>query len=99
MRFSMTNNHVSGGRFIPSRFVRNCTVLSVLMLLLTCLPSAWCQRITASLNGTVKDTNGAVIPNASVSLTNTGTNVVSHAQTNGEGAFEINNLSPGPYSV
>lgn len=99
MWFSMTNNYILGRRVIASRLVRDCTVLSVLMLLLVCLPLARCQRITASLNGTVKDTNGAVIPNASVSAINTGTNVVSHAQTNGEGVFEINNLNPGPYNV
>jgi hypothetical protein len=69
------------------------------MLFLLFLPSAWCQRITASLNGTVKDTNGAVIPNAGISVTNTGTNVISRTRTNGDGAFEINNLVPGPYSV
>jgi len=57
------------------------------------------QRITASLGGTTRDTSAAVIPNATVFITNTGTQVTVKTQTNGEGLFVVSNLPPGPYSV
>lgn len=64
-----------------------------------CSAPAQAQRITASLDGTVKDTNGAVIPNADVTVTNTGTNVATRVRTAGDGTFVMNNLPPGPYRV
>jgi outer membrane receptor protein involved in Fe transport len=57
------------------------------------------QRITASLVGTTRDSSSAVIPNATVMVTNTGTNVVAKVQTNGDGQFEFLSLPPGPYTV
>lgn len=69
------------------------------LLFLVALTSARAQRITASLEGVVKDPNGTVIPNASVIVTNTGTNVATRAQTTDDGTFVVNNLPPGPYSV
>jgi hypothetical protein len=57
------------------------------------------QRITASLGGTIRDSSAAVIPNATVSITNTGTRVTSKIQTNSAGLFVVSNLPPGPYSI
>ena len=41
---------------------------------------------SATVVGTLTDPTGAVIPNATVTLTNTATNVSAHANTNAEGA-------------
>jgi hypothetical protein len=57
------------------------------------------QRITASVRGTVRDSTSAVIPNATVTVMNTGTRVTSKIQTNGAGLFDASSLPPGPYSV
>ena len=57
------------------------------------------QRITASLVGTTRDSSSAVIPNATVMVTNIGTNVVVKVQTNGDGQFEFLSLPPGPYTA
>src|SRR5258708_17010196 len=57
------------------------------------------QRITASLVGTTRDSSSAVIPNATVLVTNIGTNGVVKVQTNGDGQFEFLSLPPGPYTV
>jgi hypothetical protein len=83
---------------VPKNLTFN-TLLCLLLFAFVGAPSLLAQRITASLEGTVKDTNGAVIPNAAVAVTNTGTGVVTRANTTSEGNFSISNLPPGPYSV
>lgn len=57
------------------------------------------QLSSASLNGTVKDPQGAVIPNASVVLTNVGTSVKHTTVSNEDGAYTFVNLTPGQYTV
>jgi hypothetical protein len=54
---------------------------------------------TSSLAGTVKDSTGAVIPGASVSVKNMGTAATSEAVTNAEGQFTVPALNAGTYSV
>jgi hypothetical protein len=48
-------------------------------------PRAWAQLSTASINGTVRDSTGAVVPGATLTLTNTGTNVAQTAVTKRHG--------------
>src|SRR5689334_23926866 len=49
--------------------------------------------------GTVTDNTGAVLANASVDVTNTGTNVTTHATTTSSGDFTVPYLNPGEYKV
>ena len=44
---------------------------------------------TGTITGTITDPSGAVIPNASVTVTNTETGVATQAKTNGDGIFKI----------
>jgi hypothetical protein len=50
----------------------------------------------ATLTGVVTDPSGASVPNASVELVNTTTNVVYKTTTSGVGSYTITNVSPGP---
>ena len=50
--------------------------LVCLLAVLLCCAGAWAQVTTGLIAATVKDTSGAVVPNATVTLTNTDTNVV-----------------------
>jgi len=59
----------------------------------------YAQGGTATISGQVKDTTGAVIPNATISAQNTDTNVVRTTQSNTEGFYSVPNLIPGSYSV
>src|ERR1700723_382897 len=57
------------------------------------------QAVTATLVGTITDTSGAIIPNASVSITNQGTTVVTNTTSNESGNFTFTFLPPGTYTV
>ena len=58
------------------------------------------QTSTATVNGTVTDSGGATIPNATVTITNTSTGIVSTAKTNSKGFFNFPQLQiGGPYTV
>ena len=55
------------------------------------------QSNAADLQGTVRDQNGAVVANASVTVRNAGTNASREATTNDDGYYKIVNLTPGDY--
>lgn len=54
---------------------------------------------SATLRGVVKDPKGAVVPSATVTLTNESTKDERTATTNDEGGFVFSALTPGTYSV
>ena len=58
----------------------------------------WAQ-FGASLQGTVTDSSGAVVPNANVTLTSRETNKKLTATSSGEGFYRFTGLAPGPYSL
>jgi hypothetical protein len=57
------------------------------------------QSSAADLQGTVRDANGAVVANATVTARNTGTNETRAATTNDDGFYKIVNLTPGGYEL
>src|SRR5260370_40510077 len=56
------------------------------------------QSATATLSGTVEDTNGAVVTGANVTVTNEATRLTRQATTNKEGGFVITLLPPIRYT-
>ena len=72
--------------------------LSLLTLALL-VPTAWPQASTATVSGTVRDQSGAVVPNASVTLTNSATSIVSKTTTNPVGIYFFLGIVPGPYDI
>jgi hypothetical protein len=56
-------------------------------------------QVTSTLSGTVVDSAGAVIPGASVVVTNKSTTATFTAVTDGTGTFSVPALNPGLYSV
>ena len=63
--------------------LRRLILCSVATLLLTV--TAWPQASTGMVSGTIKDRTGALIPSASVTLTNTATNVSAKTLANRAG--------------
>ena len=57
------------------------------------------QSNTGSITGVVQDQNGAVVPNASVKVTNVGTNETRTVQADSAGRYDVPSLSTGVYNV
>ncbi len=57
------------------------------------------QTVTATVEGTVLDVQGAAIANAQVSVQNTGTNITRSVKSDGEGRYFVNTLNPGEYQI
>jgi hypothetical protein len=62
-------------------------------------PISFAQTDTGIIQGTVTDVQGAAIPNAKVTATNTSNNQVHSANTDGSGIYTIPALVRGPYHV
>jgi hypothetical protein len=72
--------------------------LSILVLI-SLGHSASAQQATGTILGTVSDPQGAVIPDASVTATNSDTNFTRTVPTGSDGAYRISNLPVGNYEV
>jgi Carboxypeptidase regulatory-like domain len=68
---------------------------------LLCLTAAvaYAQISQATLEGTVKDNTGAVIPGAAVTLKNKGTTAARAAVSDASGQYSIPNVDPAEYSL
>jgi hypothetical protein len=77
----------------------NVAVLIALLLSLGISTRLKAQAVGATLNGTVTDASGAVVPNATITITNTATGVARTASTNDAGLYSAPNLQPGDYGV
>ncbi|HET6975189.1 MAG TPA: TonB-dependent receptor [Pyrinomonadaceae bacterium] len=76
------------------------TSVLVTGVLLCCMSAALAQGTNlGTIRGTVSDVNGAVIPNASVKITDKATGLSRDLTTNGEGNYEAAALKPGSYEV
>lgn len=72
--------------------------LFVICLVMVLLVPLYGQTL-GEIAGEVKDASGAVIPNATVTVTNTGTNVSRTGKTNEAGLYTFPSLVPGVYTV
>jgi hypothetical protein len=61
--------------------------------------TAVAQLDQGAITGVARDSTGAVVPHASVSLTNTDTNFTVQATTNGSGVYVFDPIKIGHYSV
>ena len=76
------------------------TVAQVLIgLLMLAQISLHAQGMGAGIQGTVRDSTGAVIPGANVAITSTETNLQRTVTSNSSGIFTVPDLSPGKYRV
>ncbi len=70
------------------------------ILLFVALPGLAAAQIDrATLTGLVRDASGAVVPGATVSITNDATGIRRVAATSADGAFLVVDLAPGEYLV
>ena len=72
---------------------------SPVVLLVAAAGVAFSQTNKGGISGTVLDPQGAAVPNASVTVTNAGTNEAIHLTTSDSGAYSAPLLDPVKYSV
>src|SRR5262245_52165361 len=82
-----------------SQGIRRFLSCLVLMLLAVSpfIPALDAQGVGAAIQGTVRDSSGAIIPGAMVTAINTETNLRRTATSNEAGLFSIPDLPPGKY--
>lgn len=57
------------------------------------------STVAGGINGKVTDPQGAVVPNASITITNVGTNNAVTVTATNDGGYRVTNLQPGTYRV
>lgn len=73
--------------------------LAATCLVLSCGETLFAQQATALLTGTIKDSSGAIVPDAKVTLKNFDTNVGRTANSDKEGGFLFTLIPIGAYEV
>jgi hypothetical protein len=81
-----------------SRWAGRYAILALLVLILAPF-TALAQSSQGSINGRVTDAKGAVLPGATVVITNDDTHVKNATTTNEAGEYNVLELNPGTYTV
>ena len=77
-----------------------CAATRWLLVLAALCPAMLLGQVsTATVNGTVSDEQGAVIPGAELALTNSATGVTAATQTNEAGVYRFQNVQVGDYTL
>jgi Carboxypeptidase regulatory-like domain len=74
-------------------------LLAALGLGLMVHPAGFSQVVTATLTGSVTDSSGASVPNATVKVTEQSTAIVRSTSTSVDGVYNVPYLNPGVYRV
>jgi hypothetical protein len=85
-------------RALKHRFAPVFTFAVILSFLIGC-PGAQAQSGAGSIQGTVTDSSGAVVPGATIHVVNQATGVASDAKSNDVGFYQIPELFTGTYVV
>jgi len=84
------------------RISKFCSLGSLILLfagLGLLLPGTARGQAGGAINGTVRDSSGGVIPDATVVLHNRSTNLDRNAATNSSGFYALTNIQPGEYNL
>src|ERR1700736_1100570 len=75
--------------------------VGLILVSVVCLSAAvlFAQNPYGRITGRVVDFSGAVVPNAAVSVENTGTNLATALTSDTQGNYDARNLIPGQYQV
>ena len=79
--------------------LRGVLIALLAVFSLVCSVPGRAQQLTATLSGVVTDTSGAVIPNATVTVTQTATSAVRTVQSDASGSYAVTSLPAGNYTV
>src|SRR4051794_39337402 len=70
-----------------------------ILILAALAPPAFAQRTSASLRGTITDTSRALVPGATVTVTNADTGLTRVTVSNSDGVYTVSELPVGRYSI
>ena len=85
-----------GANLLKFRYVVQAAMTIVV---LACGISIHAQVTTGTVRGVVTDQTGAVVPGASVTITNPNTKTSQTAESGGSGEYQFNNLLAGTYTI
>ena len=75
------------------------TLLKIFVLILSLTAGLSAQTYQGTIIGTVTDQSGAVVPGATITITNLGTHQARTLKSNDAGEYSAPNLEPGTYSL
>ncbi|HKP86112.1 MAG TPA: carboxypeptidase regulatory-like domain-containing protein [Blastocatellia bacterium] len=74
--------------------------VSMILLTMSLAPLAYAaQEPTGAIEGTVTDPQGAIVPNAAITVRNTATGLTRNVNTGNDGRYRVDKLPPGDYEV
>lgn len=80
-------------------YITSAVAHFALIIGLLCPSDIMAQGLFGTISGTVTDTSGAVVADATVKVTNVATSVTTAWKTNGAGVYNATSLIPGTYKV
>src|SRR5205807_5984563 len=75
-----------------------CVLFAAFLVLAVC-GVAWSQTVQGVITGTITDPTGAVVPGATVTITNVGTNISQTTTTGSDGSYRFPLVPPGTYTL
>jgi hypothetical protein len=86
-------------KHLGALFLAAMTVFGLATLVLVAPPAVHGQADLGSISGVVTDASGAVVPNATVKVTNVATSAERDSATGSKGEYSVAQLVPGTYKV
>lgn len=78
---------------------RRCYAVAAFVFLLTLPLTTLAQNATTSLRGVIRDSSGAVVPGAQITITNGATGQQFTAKSNGAGEYTLIQITPATYTI
>src|ERR1700734_1900075 len=79
--------------------IQNTIQAIALLAVFSLMPAAWGQAVYGSIFGTITDNTGAVVPNATITVTDVSKGTSVTAQSGADGEYRVQHLIPDTYRV
>ncbi len=87
-------------RTVPFGLMRKVTMMTLMLgAFIAMIHPASAQVLYGSVTGNVSDQSGAIVPDATITLTNKSTGQVREANASSDGNYTISNVLPGIYDI
>ncbi|HUX09698.1 MAG TPA: carboxypeptidase-like regulatory domain-containing protein [Terriglobia bacterium] len=82
-----------------TRAAKRCWQVGTVVLCLLVAAPLWAQGTLATISGTITDSSGQAISNATVSVDNLTSGQMKETQTGADGRYNMTSLTPGDYEI